>query len=274
LRGRPLAGHTAVMRRWCVIACAVGGLSVAAPVLPAHAAPSPSSPTSSSVDQQLAAASRNFAEGDYATVELLVRGLLERPDLPRPERAESLRLYGLALFFLSRQGEAEGALLAYLKLEPDAHLDPALLPPEAIAFFEAVRARHAGEIRRQRGKKRRLAVALIPIVGQFHNDQPTKGWLVAISSAALLAANLTTFAVLKSNCHPDRTCSFGADRGRTLRTVNILSGMALVGVLVYGVVDGGLGYYKLRRLEQLQEVPVAVGPRVDGGWGATLTLHF
>jgi hypothetical protein len=180
-------------------------------------------------------------------------------------RAEAHRIYGLALFLLGLRAESEAALLAYLKLEPDAHLDPALVPPDALVFFEDVRARHAGELIQRRPRpraKKSWALNLLPPFGQFQNGDRAKGWILAISGVALLAANLTTYAMLTSMCSSEERACDDPGTARTLRAVNITSGVALVGVYLYGVVDGYIGYGRARREQSLV---VGAGATPDGG---------
>lgn len=168
----------------------------------------------------------------------------------RADHAEAWRIHGLAQYFLGRYAEAEVAFFEYLKLDLDGGLDPALVPPEAVAFFEGVRARNAAELRalRPRPRRRRVfALNLVPPAGQFQNGEPVKGWVLAGTGAALLAANVTTYLVLRRWCDTrSGVCeSDGQSRvseARALQTLNIVSGAALIGVYVYGVVDGVRGY--------------------------------
>src|SRR5262245_25701622 len=95
----------------------------------------------------LAAAGQLLANGSYADAASRVAPLLADRTLLPVERAEALRIHGLATFFLGDRVAAEGSLRGYLELEPDAHLDPALYPPDAVVFFEDVRTRHAGALR-------------------------------------------------------------------------------------------------------------------------------
>jgi hypothetical protein len=229
----------------------------------------------------LAQAQAHFVAGEYGQVVLLCEPLTADETLARADRAEAWRLLGLAYFFLGRHAEAESALVEFLKLEPDAHLDPALVPPEGVSFFEGVRARHAGELRKHRPKPKRpsVVVALIPAVAQFENEEPVKGWAIGVSGGLLLATNVTTYVMLKDMCSaPDGTCGEPCDplredcadkddpgRARTLRTVNIVSGALLLGVMVYGAVDGYLGWR--RRGEALVGVSLSPDP---GGGGASI----
>src|SRR5438270_10051108 len=84
--------------------------------------------------------------GDWQRVAALVEPVLAGAP-SNADLAEAHRLAGLAAFFAQNTAGAEQHFLAYLKLDLDGRLDPALVPPEAVTFFEDVRARHAAELR-------------------------------------------------------------------------------------------------------------------------------
>lgn len=188
--------------------------------------------------------------GDWTRVQALVDTLLapSAGELARPDRAEADRLAGLASFFLQRTAAAEGYFVAYLKLDLDGHLDPAVYPPEVVNFFNEVRARHAGELHAMRPQpKRYWPLALLPPVAQFQNGERVKGVVVGSLLGALLATNITTYFVLRSWCHnPGNTCdATGKNHYRsaeTLTGINALSGVGFILTYAYGVWDGVRGY--------------------------------
>jgi len=225
----------------------------------------------------LDAAAAALAAGDYPRTIELAKRALARP-ATKPDRAEAHRLVGLATFFLGDTGQADHELLAYLRLDPDARLDPAVVPPEAITFFEDVRARNAAELNKLRPRQRRYSVLnLIPPAGQFQNRDRIKGWTLGAVELGLVATNLTSYFMLRSWCsRDDFTCeSDGSDvpdKARTARTVNYVSGLALIGVYVYGVIDG---YYGYRRRGREHAPPVVtVAPLADGGAVVGASLSF
>ena len=224
------------------------------PALPVPPAP----PAPLAPGERLRLAVHALDSGNYReTVELLVPLLLGRPGegsafeaLDRRDRAEAFRVHGLALFFLDRRDAAEAAFLRYLELDVDARLDPALVPPEAIVFFEDVRSRHAAELRKFRPKpkpRRYWALNLIPVAGQMQNHHYRKGWFIAGLGTVLAATHITTYFVLDSWCDPaTRVCRSGdearTDAARSLRVFNIASGTLLIGLAIYSVADGFLNY--------------------------------
>jgi len=192
--------------------------------------------------ERLAAAAAAAEEGAWDRVERLAAPVAGT--VATGERAEAHRLLGLAAYHTQRLEQAEAHFLAYLKLDLDGRLDPSLYAPELVAFFENVRATHAAELRALRPRPRRAALLnLLPPAGQFQNRQPVKGWILGGLGAGLLATNLTTYVVLDRWCSDgDRTCERdGRSRSSTARTlvdVNYWSGIALIGLYTYGVLDG------------------------------------
>ncbi|MCA9678505.1 MAG: hypothetical protein KC464_25995, partial [Myxococcales bacterium] len=235
----------------------------------------PSAPASSAdATRDLADARDALAAGDYDRVVALVTPI----DGPTPaDRAEARRLLGLARFFLGDYPAAEAAFLDYLALDLDGRLDPALVPPEAVTFFEDVRSRHAAELAARRPRQRRYWILnLVPVAGQIQNGERGKALALGGVELGLAATNLTTFLVLRSWCSREGfTCesSHGdvPDTARKLRTVNYLSGAALVGVYLYGVWDGVRGYRRHRRERAL---PIVTAVPMKGGVVVGATLSF
>jgi hypothetical protein len=203
--------------------------------------------------------------GDWQRVAQLVDPLLAY-QLPDPDLAEAHRLAGLAAFFQQRSLEAESHFLAYLRIDLDGRLDPALYPPDAVAFFNDVESRHAAELHARRATPRRSWLyTLLPPVGQFQNGEPTKAYVLGGTLGVLLATNLVTYAYLRAWCsHTDGpaggglTCDDGpggsnATRAaQRLRPINIASGIAFWVVYAYGVYDGIRGYRRISRGQVLQ----------------------
>jgi hypothetical protein len=235
---------------------------------PAHA----QGPDAPDVRADLHAASAALRAGDYQRTAELARPIATDDAIERTDRAEAHRLHGLALFFLGRHGDAEAALLAYLKLDVDAHLDPALVPPEAIVFFEDVRSRHAAELRalRPRPKQKRYAILnLLPPAGQLQNGHRGKAIVIGAGGVVLLGANLASYFVLRDWCSDDKTCGAHTDDARTLRLVNLASGVMLAGLYAYGVGDAAWHYY--RRDDDREQPMLSVGVAPTGG-GAFVSL--
>lgn len=224
-----------------------------------------------SADAILRDAAAALEAGAYQRAADLARGIVAAADVPDTDRAEAWRLYGLASFFLEQHADAEQAFLAYLKLDIDGRLDPAVVPPEAIVFFEDVRARHAAELRKYRpGPERRryAALNLLPPAGQFQNGHHAKGWVLTGVGGLALATNVGTYLVLQSWCDEKTgVCRSGGESragpARTLRTINTASGLVFLGAIVYGVYDGYRNFRPNRPRPPRTSLQVVPGP--DGG---------
>jgi hypothetical protein len=254
--------------RRIVIAAVVATMLALSPGLRAQPGASKTDVTSA----QLRRASSSLARGEYKKAARTAGGLTRASWIERQDRAEAYRIYGLALFFLDRRKQAEKALLAYLKLEPNAHLDPTQAPPEALVFFADVRSRNAAIIAASRPKPKRKMywyLNLVPPFGQFQNRHRGKGWVIAVGGTLSLAMNVTTFLVLRSWCDQSTGVCTREDSARKLEVVNLVSGAAALGLFAYGVLDGFHHYRRIRKQErrglQLGIVPERGGARLTLG---------
>lgn len=209
------------------------------------------------------------AEGDWSRVTALVDPLL-RDQLPPAELAEAHRLAGIAAYFQQRATAAEHHFLAYLRLELDARLDPALYPPEVVNFFNDVRIRHQAELRARdkarRPPKRYWILNLVPPLGQVQNGDRTKAYVFGGLIGAFAIGNVTSYLVLRSWCTrvsgsggASATCDERESGAARLRAVNIATGVGLILAYGFGVYDGVSNY---RRRESMQPF---VAPATGGG---------
>ena len=217
-------------------------------VVLAIAAPARADQTSSpEAASALASANAAAAIGDWAVVDTTLAPL-HRPDvtLSTADRAELLRLSGLAAYFGGRLDQADATWLAYLRIDLDGRLDPSTVPPEAITYFESVRSRHGAELRALRPRptpaRRWWVLNFVPPVGQIQNREPDHAFWIGGAIVGTLALNLTSYGVLRAWCDEgDRTCDGHERSAPTLRIVNIVAGVAAIGAYAYGVIDGFRG---------------------------------
>ena len=224
----------------------------------------------------VAEAVRQFEMGEYQMVVELLDRAIEGETVKDPvEKAQALRIYGIACVLTGRRWAAESAFLHWLRLDPGAHLDPALVRPEAVEFFQEVRARHRqellGEIERRR--PRTAVLNLIPPAGQFQNGQRVKFALLLGAEAGLLAINLATGLTLRSQQHQDGTFPDPAAAER-LRVVNIVSFATLGAVLIYGVVDGFYYYRRIHRKLEHDRRSLRIGTLEWAPGGTGWALRF
>jgi hypothetical protein len=217
----------------------------------------------------LADAGRAAERGDWGAVEAALAPL-ERPGtaLRDADRAEVFRLRGLVAYFAGRHADADAAWLAYLRLELDGRLDPGSVPPEAVTFFESVRSRHGAELRALRPRPRPprtwWMLNLVPAAGQLQNREPLKAWLVGSAFVAALGANLASYALLRRWCDDtDGTCDGHGDDARTLRGLNLATGVAAIAVYALSVADGLRGM-RVRRAQAREEAALVLAPTPGG----------
>lgn len=229
------------------------------PSLPASPAPPPLPPSPApAADPAVLLRHANAAAqvGDWGQVDRLTAPLIGM-SLRSADLAEVHRLRGLAAFFAQRLEVAEAELLAYLRLDADAHLDPATVPPEAITYFESVQAKHRAELRTLRAsrapRKRSFLLTLVPVAGQLQNGERSKAWGFGITLGALAVTNVTSYVLLRRWCREaDGTCDrTGVDRSgvaKPLSVVNLLSGVGLGVIYGVAVFDAIIGYRRATHL--------------------------
>lgn len=231
-----------------------------------------------SVAAVLARANHALTSGDFAGAAQMA-GPIARSvqDIDSSDRAEAWRLLGLAQFYLGQSDQARQSFYAYLRLEPDGHLDPQLVPPDAVLLFDSVRSEHAAELAALRPKapaKRYWLLNLVPGGGQFQNGQRTKGLVLAGASTALFATSVTTYLLLHNWCGGSGdTCDSGepgepdyrdnTGKARAAFVINMSSSALLLGVYAYSVYDGFRGYYREQREPSAQTA--------DTRWSAGVT---
>lgn len=226
-------------------------LATAVVAPPAHAAPS----------GPLGEAAVLFEGGEYDRVVELLRAPIEGGE-PRDavERAQALRLYGIACVLTARPQAAEDAFLRWLRLEPRAWLDSTLVRPEVVEFFNGVRVRHRQELLREveRRRPRTAVLNLTPPAGQFQNKQHAKFGVLLGTEVLLGALSLTSYLVLKSEQRDDKTFPDN-DLAQRLVAVNWISTVALIAVVVYGIVDGFLYYQRINRELEIDAAVLRAG---------------
>jgi hypothetical protein len=202
----------------------------------------------------LKSARDEFDFGNYESVVVRLRPIVDAMELShelpdKADRLEALRVYGIACTLTGRNTAAEGAFLLLLREEPSTQLDPALVRPEAVAFFERVRLRHREELIAVYRKNRRphyWAVDLIPIAGQLQNRDWKKAIGFGVAEAALLASHITTGVLLGQYQGDNGTFIVHNMDGsivdhrsamKPLLAVNYTSFALLLGVTVSGIID-------------------------------------
>jgi len=196
-----------------------------------------------------AALERARAAYEYGDMEVLVesaRLVAEGRLRPTPaQRAQALRFLGIGLYLTARPEGAETAFFDLLRVRPDARLDPTTTRPDCVAFFEDVRRRHADELRQVLHNRpaKSYVLALLPPLGQFQNGHKRRGIAIATLEVVTAGAAIATNLQLRAWVHqPGDTFPGHTDQARTLKAINVLSVVALVLTVAYGIVDGITNY--------------------------------
>lgn len=186
------------------------------------------------------------------------------------------RLLGVSYLFVNKPNDARIEFRKLLELSPDYRFDALLDPPRVVEFFNALvreqqeqlgdiearlkkleeeRNRHVGEILVRRVERRPYAVNFLPFgAGQFQNEQRTKGWFFLGAEAGLGAISLGAFVAnfMIYGASPERGCGKRDDKGvcmpdsidhskegtsRNITRVQVISGAAFFGVVLWGIVD-------------------------------------
>ena len=197
-------------------------------------------------DADVKRARDRYEFGAYAEAVAAARDTLARyPDLPEPLAIETWRILGMAEFQLGDKASARSAFIHLLSIDPDQVLDPFLVPPPIVEFFDKVRADAEPELAPLRQQKQQLReqerlaeearrkllaeemvrtgppskvilvqehvylLNFLPFgVGQFQNGDTTKGIVIAVSQVVFGAVNIgAIFAHNAIASDPSRRCS-------------------------------------------------------------------
>lgn len=195
---------------------------------------------------ELKRARDRFEFGSFAEAAGTIRAWLsEHPDATGEDAVEAYRMLGISELKLGDTAQARSAFVSLLSLEPDYALDPFLVEPKVVEFFDQVKKEHEPALAPLRERHRALAEQKrladeakqrllleeqarsgpptkviriqerhyffnwLPLgAGQFQNGQPAKGTAIAAAEVTLGAVNLA--AILFHNQiaqDPSRRCA-------------------------------------------------------------------
>jgi hypothetical protein len=187
-----------------------------------------------------------FEFGAWADAAGTIRAwVAEHPEADGPDAVQAYRMLGIAEFHLGDLNASRTAFVSLLSIDPDHELDPFLVPPAVVEFFDRVKREHEPQLGPLRERKRaveeheRLAeearrklileeqartgppTKVIKVqeriylfnwmpfgAGQFQNGHKAKGTAIAATQIALAALNLGTIIVHNQIADdPSRRCS-------------------------------------------------------------------
>jgi len=106
---------------------------------------------------ELKRAKDRFEFGAYAEAAGALRQLLAGdPDLTEAEFVDAYRMLGISEYYLGDQLQARSAFVNLLSHDPDYSLDPFLVPPAIVEFFDRVKKEHEAALEPLRERKRTL----------------------------------------------------------------------------------------------------------------------
>jgi hypothetical protein len=187
----------------------------------------------SAPDANLKRARDRFEFGAWADAAGSVRAYLaDHPEPTGPAAIEAFRILGIAEFHLGDLAQSRQAFVSLLSLDPDYTLDPFLVPPPVVEFFDRVKKENEAALIPLRERKRALAEqqrlaeearrrliadeqaragAVTKVIrveqrhyafnwmpfgaGQFQNGHKAKGTAIASAQLALGATNLAAILI-------------------------------------------------------------------------------
>ncbi len=228
--------------------------------------------------EELAHIENLFQYGDYPAVvthaeEALRRRLFDSEE----EQLKVYRFLGVTYYILQNRPRSKESFMLLLTRDPDHQLDPLLVPPIIIDFFEKIRSDNKellDEIRAARLKEQQKQepetrdiyyqrnhyfVNFIPFgAGQFQNGDNIKGTLFATGQVAALALNITSYFMVRGLKGDDGYYSKSdAADARDWRITQYVSLGAFVALAIGGVIDAALNY------EEYNVLPAEAYPKSD-----------
>jgi hypothetical protein len=211
-------------------------------------------------------------------------------------------ILALSHFYIGKQKEAKDEFVLLLYLHPGHKLDPFLVPPAAVSFFQQIKndpelkAKLEKIERERKEKEARLAkqndkknkkpagyklyfertevfnsrlIAFLPFgLGQFQNNQSEKGIAFAVVEGAALITNISSYWALIGLANEDgRYSDEDITLARGLRVTQYVSLAILAASFIYGVIDANI-YFEpstlgpYKQIRQEEVVPGANKPTI------------
>jgi tetratricopeptide (TPR) repeat protein len=238
----------------------------------------------------LRAAEHAYIYGDYRLVIDSVRPLVE-PNILLAAATDQVRAYellGLAHFYLGEKDEARKAFERLIRLDPEHRLDPLVVPPAAIDFYDKIQSGLAGELRAEREAferrrreeeeaKRRAntveiqreyrrnskLVAVMPFgIGQFQNGDVALGATFLASELAAIGLSVGFFVAVEDLRQTDgRVAHADLPRAESMQRAQLISGGAAVGLMILGAAHALLTF---KDETTVQERTIRPGPGPAG----------
>ncbi len=251
-------------------------------------------------NEDLRDAENSYLYGDYPRVIRKVTPLVE-PDIRIPAERDLGRAYellGLAHFFLDEKERSRIYFEKLIRMRPGANLDPVLVPPPAVAFFQAIKTELSDELERKREalRKAQLAeqkrllnertlliereiqsssrlVSILPFgAGQFQNQDPLLGYALMTSQLAAIMASMTFFFSVENLRQDDgRFHPNDIELARDYQAVQISFAGVAIALMLGGAIEAWQSFKPKRTLREEQR-PVLPSTRTGGAQGLTFSF--
>lgn len=238
-----------------------------------------------------------FTFGDFENVVRKLTPVVEPTPLlaDRKDLARAYELLGLSSFYLRREAEARKHFERLVRLEPEKQLDPFLVPPPAINFFEDIRRTLAAEIakekealqkqRAEEEERRRQAnlvvektelrrnsrfVAAMPLgAGQFQSGDVTLGSILLGSQVLLAGLSIGFYGAVENLRQPSgRFAHTDFSRAEAYQAAQLACGYAALLVGAGGILHAQLAFQDDTQVEHQRIDP---GARPPGAPGPTIS---
>ncbi|MBW1811151.1 MAG: hypothetical protein JRJ87_23370 [Deltaproteobacteria bacterium] len=223
-------------------------------------------------------------------------------------------MLGLCYFYTGAEAKAKDEFIALLYLRPLHRLDAFLVPPPAVAFYDKIWNEPEMRAKLEKIEKERAAmadknkkpprtlvkkiylersethrsrfVAFLPFgLGQFQNDQTTKGILLAVGGGLSLTANIVCYSLLVSLANDNGKYAAGdMQLARGLRIGQYVSLGLFATAWIYGAIDANVYFepvttspYKTTKEEQEilpGETPSLMPSLLPSGAGLSFQTRF
>jgi len=199
-----------------------------------------------SISERLNRGASEFAYKNFANA----AGILEKLLYPtlqltaEEDIVTAREMLGLCYFYMGREQEARKEFTALLYLRPGHRLDPFLIPPPAVTFFDRIRNEPRIFFERDRLRRSRL-IAFLPFgLGQFQNGDSLKGILLATGGGLSLTANIVCYSLLVALANDNGNYAReDLDLARGLRIGQYVSLGIFAAGWIYGAIDANI-YFK------------------------------
>jgi len=229
-----------------------------------------------SISERLNRGASEFAYKNFANAAGILEKLLY-PNLQLTAEEDIVtarEMLGLCYFYIGREQQARKEFTALLYLRPGHRLDPFLIPPPAVAFFDRIRNEPRMKARLEKIEKERQAalekknkkpprtlvrrifferdrlrrsrlIAFLPFgLGQFQNGDSIKGILLATGGGLSLTANIVCYSLLVALANDNGNYAReDLDLARGLKIGQYVSLGIFAAGWIYGAIDANI-YFK------------------------------